>query len=253
LAVYRKLVSGMAHKEITFRTLDIGGDKVLSYFDHHSKEDNPSLGLRSIRFSLRYRDIFSQQIKAILRAGIDSEIRIMFPMISSLDEFIEAKNVVLKCIEQLNQRQTRCHQSPQLGLMIELPAVLEIIDEFAQEADFFSIGTNDFIQYMLAVDRGNEKVADLYLPEHPAILRALKRIVVAAQKYGKDVSICGDMAHDVKYLSYFLGIGIKKLSLNPGFLPEIQKAIGAINVGESKEFTARLLKKSKLSEINALL
>ena len=205
--------------------------------------------MRSIRFSLQHVDIFSQQVRAILRAGVGAHLRIMFPMISSLDEFIQAKNVVLSSMEALKQENIPCHPRPAIGLMAELPSVVEIIEDLAQEADFISIGTNDFIQYMLAIDRTNEKVANLYLPHHPSILRALKRIVMAAGKYKKDISICGDMAQEEKYLPYFLGIGIKKFSLNPASLPRIQSALKKIDMKEAQDITKQLLSKSKVSDI----
>jgi len=251
--IYKKLTDAMTGKEITFRTLDIGGDKVLSYFDHHLKEKNPYLGMRSIRFSLQHIDIFSQQIRAILRASIDSKVSIMFPMISSVDEFISAKKVVLDCIEALESEGIACHSQPKIGLMIELPSVLEVIEELAQEADYFSIGTNDFIQYMLAVDRTNEKVADLYLPHHPAILRALKRVVAAAIKCNREVSVCGDMVHEEKYLTYLLGIGVRKLSLNPSYIPQIQKAISAIDIVEAEEKMESIVKSHLLNDVKEMM
>lgn len=251
--IYKKLIDGMPEKEITFRTLDIGGDKVLSYFEDHSKEKNPYMGMRSIRFSLRHIEIFSQQIRAILRAGFKADIRIMFPMISSLDEFILAKQITLSCVNDLRREKIEHHPNPQIGLMIELPSVLEILENLAEEADFFSIGTNDFTQYMLAVDRSNEKVADLYLPHHPSILRAMKKTAQAAQKYNKDISVCGDMAHEEKYFKYFLGIGIRKFSLNPIFLPRIQNAIKKIDLKEAQKVTRELLEKSRIDEINRVI
>ena len=251
--IYKKLVETMPDQEITFRTLDIGGDKILSYFQHHEKEHNPFLGLRSIRFSLQHVEIFSQQIRAILRAGAEANIRIMFPMISSLDEFIAAKRIVLECIEALKAENILCHTKPAIGLMVELPSVVEIIEDLAQEADFFSIGTNDFIQYMLAVDRTNEKVANLYLPHHPSILRALKRIVAAAGKYKKDVSICGDMAHEEKYLEYFLGIGLYKFSLAPASLPRLQSAIQNTYLSQARKKTKKVLAQNKVDDVAHLL
>ncbi|MCA9400751.1 MAG: phosphoenolpyruvate--protein phosphotransferase [Candidatus Omnitrophica bacterium] len=244
--IYQKVIEKMRKKEVTFRTLDIGGDKVLSYFDHHLKEKNPYLGMRSIRFSLKNKDVFVQQIRAILRAGYQSDIKIMFPMISSIDEFIESKEIVDQCVRDLKKEKVKCQTTPKIGLMIELPSVLEIIDELAQLADFFSIGTNDFIQYMLAVDRTNEKVADLYLPEHPSILRALKKVVSAGKKYNIDVSVCGDMAHDERFMAYLIGIGITTLSLNPKFIPKIQQTIHQLTLKEARSIADNILKQSHI-------
>ena len=249
--IYRKLVDGMKDKEITFRTLDIGGDKVLSYYNF-GKEENPFLGMRSIRFSLKHKEIFEQQIRAILRAGAGVHIRIMFPMVSSLDEFLEAKDVVLKCARDLAGEKIEHNAKPDIGMMIELPSVLEILEELAQAADFFSIGTNDFIQYMLAVDRTNEKVADFYLPQHPAVLRALNRIAKTAQKYKKDISICGDMAQDTRYLMYFLGIGIRKFSINSDCIPRIQAAIAQVDLARARKEAKRILSQVRVSETSAI-
>ncbi len=247
--VYRKLVEAMPQKEITFRTLDIGGDKVLSYYDY-GKEENPFLGMRSIRFSLRHQEIFASQLKAILRAGVDADLRIMFPMISSLDDFFETKRIVASCVNQLKEEKVPHHRHPQLGVMIELPAVLEIIHELAHEADFFSIGTNDFIQYMLAVDRTNEKVADFYLPHHPSIFRALKKVVEAAQRASIEVSVCGDMAHNERYVPHLLGLGIRRFSVDARYLPRIQKVIEATDLRRAEKKVEQLLKEASVSGID---
>lgn len=250
--IYNKLVEGMPGKEITFRTLDIGGDKVLSYFEQHSKENNPFLGMRSIRFSLAHQDVFAQQLRAILRAGAQAPLRIMFPMISSVDEFVQARQLARDCIDQLMIEGKICQQQPLFGLMLELPSVIEIIDALAAEADFFSIGTNDFIQYMLAVDRTNEKIANLYKPYHPSILRSFKRIVQSVLLKTDDISVCGDMAQDLKYLAFFIGIGIRKFSINPSFIPRVQAKIETIELGEAQRFAQKALAASNFSEIERL-
>ena len=147
---------------MSFVPLIWGGDKMLSYFSTVN-ESNPFLGLRAIRFSLRYRDLFHQQLRALLRAGSDSSLRIMFPLISSVDEFVLAKNEVYECCKALNQEGVAANPSPELGVMIELPSAIEVVDELAAEADFLCIGSNDLVQYMLAVDRTNAYVSDLFL------------------------------------------------------------------------------------------
>lgn len=250
--IYRRLVEGMPGKEITLRTLDIGGDKVLSYSDT-AKEENPFLGLRSIRLSLKYIDVFTAQLKAILRAGAGKRIRILFPMISSLDEFLQAKSVVQECAHQLKTERKEFIQNPPLGIMVELPSMLEIIDEMAQEADFFSIGTNDLIQYMLAVDRTNDRVAQMYLPHHPSVLRALKKIVDAGLKYGKEVSICGDMANEPKYLSLLLGLGIRCFSMDARYLPRMHERLGQLSIQECEKLTQEILTQSQISRITQIL
>jgi phosphotransferase system enzyme I (PtsP) len=252
LRVYRRLVDGMRGHETTFRTLDIGGDKMLSYFDYGAQA-NPFLGLRSIRFSLRHRDVFLQQLRAILRAAWDSEIRIMFPMISSVDEFLSAVGAVDECQAALAEEKIPSCQKVHLGMMLELPSVLELMPELCKHAEFFSIGTNDFIQYMLAVDRTNETVADLYLPHHPAVLRGLARAVETPLRLGRDVSVCGDMAHDPRFVPFLLGLGVRKFSLDARYLPRIQQTIGATDLGEARELTARLLEESTVAGTAKLL
>ncbi len=250
--IYRRLVEGMPGKEITIRTLDIGGDKVLSYYDY-DKEANPFLGLRSIRFSLKHRDVFITQLRAILRASHGARVRILFPMISSMDEFLEAKSIVQKCAEDLRREQQDILENPAMGVMIELPAAIEIIDELAQEADFFSIGTNDLVQYMLAVDRTNERVANMYLPHHPSVLRALKKVADAGRKYGKDVSVCGDMAHDPKYLAVLLGLGLRHLSLDARYLPRLHEKLAGLSLGACEVLVEKILKQSQISRISEML
>lgn len=249
--IYRRLVEGMPGKEITLRTLDIGGDKILSYYDY-SHEENPFLGLRSIRFSLKYQDVFITQIRAMLRAGFESKMRIMFPMISSIDEFQQAKGIVQECMHELEKEKHKICQ-PQLGAMVELPSTIEIINELAEEADFLSIGTNDLVQYLLGVDRTNERVAYLYLPQHPSVLRALKKIVDAAKKYNKDVSICGDMATDVKFLPFLLGIGIRSLSVDARYLPKLHESLCTIDLSQTESFAQELLKQSKVERTSELM
>jgi phosphotransferase system enzyme I (PtsP) len=244
--IYKRLFDEMPNKSITIRTLDVGGDKTLAYSDA-ACESNPELGLRSIRFSLRNPDVFEQQIKAILRAGVDARSpRIMFPMISSVDEFQTARRLVKDCGDDLHRQGLAHHPGPEIGMMIELPSVMEIMDELAAEADFFSIGTNDFVQYMLAVDRTNEKVAEHYQPWHPAVLRSLARIVNALIHQNKEVSICGEMAHEPEYIPFFLGIGVRSLSADPQFLPLVQQTIRRLSLADAMEYAQMLLSESTL-------
>ena len=244
--IYKRLFDEMPDKSVTIRTLDVGGDKTLAYSDA-AGESNPELGLRSIRFSLRNPDIFEQQIKAILRAGVDARSpRIMFPMISSVDEFQTARRLVKDCGDDLHRQGLSHHPGPEIGMMIELPSVMEIMDELAAEADFFSIGTNDFVQYMLAVDRTNEKVAEHYQPWHPSVLRSLARIVNAVIQQNKEISICGEMAHEPEYIPFFLGIGVRSLSADPQFLPLVQQTIRRLSLADAMEYAQMLLSESTL-------
>lgn len=251
--IYKKLFDTMGHLPVTIRTLDAGGDKALAY-SNAQKEENPELGLRSIRFSLRHREPFENQIRAILRAAAgNAQARMMFPLISSVDEMLEAKQIVDECRQSLERDGLEYNTTIQVGMMIELPSVLETIDRFAEEADFFSVGTNDFIQYMLAADRTNKLVADYYLPHHPAVLRGLSKITDAGKRHGIDVSICGEMAHDPKYLPFLLGIGVRTLSIDPQFLPDVQASISGIDITQAENGAAVLLQKSTVREISELL
>lgn len=264
--VYDILFSKMTGKEITVRTLDLGGDKMLGYFEN-SGEANPELGLRSIRFAFRYPDIMEQQIKAILVAANDAEpetqLRIMFPMVSSLDEFIKAKEMVVSCYENIKAscegvksagtKKQKMVKMPQIGMMIELPSVVEIIDALAVEADFFSIGTNDFVQYMLAADRTNDRVAEYYTPHHPGVLRALNRIAESVVTAGKDISVCGEMAKEQQFIPFFLGIGIRKLSVNQHYLFAAQKCISHWSIPDAQKYAKALLAESSVKGVLRLI
>lgn len=251
--VYRQLCAAMPGKPVVFRTLDIGGEKVPAYWEI-AGEPNPQLGLRSIRFSLRHPGQLGQQIRAILRAGAAvEELGIMFPMISSLDEFIRVREIVAESLRVLESEGRPHHPAPSLGAMLEVPAVVEIVAELAKEADFFSIGTNDFVQYLLGVDRANDRVAYAYRPEHPAVLRALKRLADAASRAGKEVSVCGEMAFDRDLMPFLLGIGIRTLSVAPQHLPELQRRVIALRIGEAEAYAARLLAEASIAGVHALI
>jgi phosphotransferase system, enzyme I, PtsP len=253
ILVYSRLFDQMEGKVVTIRTLDVGGDKMLAYYDHTS-EQNPTLGLRSIRFSLRHREVFHEQIRAILRAGAEaSDLRIMFPMISSVDEFEEARTALNHCISELANEGLPHNPNPRVGMMVEIPSVVDIIDALAQRADFFCIGTNDFVQFMLAVDRANAKVASYYLPHHPAVLRALKRIIEAANRFGIEASICGEMAHNPRYIPFLLGIGVRALSVDPRLCPRTHEIIGGLTIPDTAEFAERVLAEDTISGVESLL
>jgi phosphotransferase system enzyme I (PtsP) len=251
--VYKQLFDEMAGKDITIRTLDIGGDKLLAYQDL-KPEANPQLGLRAIRFSLHHRDIFHQQLRAILRAAAGAKtVRIMFPLISSLDEFYEAKKVVYDCISALERENLAHHPQPFIGILVELPSIVEIIDDIAVKADFLAIGTNDFVQYMLAVDRTNEQMAGYYKPHHPSVLRALNKIVKAANQQKTDISVCGEMAHQNEYIPFLTGIGVRSLSVYPKFLPEVQRFISGMRISDAESIAERLLSETTIEGIQTVL
>lgn len=250
--IYRKLVEEMAGRPVAFRTLDIGGDKMLSYFPSIN-EENPFLGLRAIRFSLRYKGIFVQQLRAFLRAGSGEDIGIMFPLVSCVDDFVRASDIVRECIGELQQEQADFNSNPRLGAMVELPSAVAVAHELARRADFLCLGTNDLIQYMLAIDRTNAAVAEHYLSHHPAVLRALNEVAKAAADTGTDLSICGEMASDPGMLPFLIGIGIRKLSLDTRKIIPTREAIAKIDTAAAKQHAHKLLRLGTLHDIEAAL
>jgi len=251
--VYRQVMEAMEDRPVVFRTLDLGGEKTLAYTDT-TMESNPELGLRSIRFTLAYRDIFEQQVRAILRAAAGRrQLGIMFPLIASLDDFLQARQVVADCLERLAADGLEHHDHPAIGMMVELPAVVETMAEFAAEADFFAIGSNDFVQYMLGVDRSNKRVAEYYRPEHPSVLRALQKVVRVAGEYEKPISICGEMGHDPAMIPFLLGIGIRKLSIDPQFMPAVHRRISGLTINACREQARELTAAGSLRAVKEVL
>ncbi|MCE5327314.1 MAG: phosphoenolpyruvate--protein phosphotransferase [Planctomycetaceae bacterium] len=252
VSIYRRLIEGFRGQEVTFRTLDIGADKLLLFFDE-AVERNPAMGLRSIRFSFRHDDIFRQQLRAILRAGADAPLRIMFPMISSVDDFLRAKATLDACLKELAALGLPHNSAPAVGVMVEVPSAVEMIDTIARHADFLCIGSNDLIQFLLAVDRGNEKVASYFMPHHPAVLRSLHRIAQAGAAAGREVSICGEMAHVGAYLPFLIGIGVRALSLDPQFLPPVQQQITQMTLAQAQQIAQDLLAQDTIDAVIARL
>jgi phosphotransferase system enzyme I (PtsP) len=209
--------------------------------------------MRAIRFSLQNKEIFCQQLRAFLRAGAEGNARIMFPLISSVDDFLAARDIVFECMDELKEAGVPFRRDTKLGVMMELPSAVEVVDELAQEADFLSIGSNDLIQYMLAVDRTNEKVSKFYLAHHPAILRAINRIVSAARKHKKDVSICGDLSADQRMLPFLLGVGLRKFSIDIVNAPTVQRLVGSIDLTDAQNIANHMLDLGRISEIEAFL
>ncbi|MBW4083631.1 phosphoenolpyruvate--protein phosphotransferase [Paenibacillus sp. S150] len=219
--VYKLVAEKVGGETVVIRTLDIGGDKHLDYFQL-PEEQNPFLGYRAIRISLDRKDMFKTQLTAILRASHYGNVKMMFPMISSVEEVQAAKAVLNEVKEELNLRGVPYNRNMPVGIMIEVPAAVMIADLLAEEVDFFSIGTNDLVQYVLAVDRMNEQIAHMYHPYHPAVLRMIRMTVEAARSVGIDVSVCGEMAADERSLPLWLEMGIGDLSMSPQALLKVK-------------------------------
>jgi len=250
--IYRKVVTAMKPLPITMRTLDIGGDKMVAHASFLD-EANPFLGLRALRFTLRNKDVFKVQLRAMLRSAMDVDLRIMFPMVASVDEFLEACEVTRECIGELTEEKIPHCATPGLGPMIELPSAVETVEELAAESAFLCIGTNDLVQYTLGVDRTNESIADYYVPHHPAVLRSLKRIVAAGIKAEIPVSICGDMAGDPAMLPFLIGIGITRVSIDVRLIRKVQQAIAGIDRKEASALAEEMLSKGRISELLPLV
>jgi phosphotransferase system enzyme I (PtsI) len=225
--IYSRIAKKAHPSPVYIRTIDIGGDKSLPQLKIE-KEPNPALGLRAIRFSLRDRDLFMVQLRAILRASTLRNVRILFPMITEMEELQEVKLLYNEVKDDLRSKKIAFDPHVPLGAMIEVPAAATITDLLVKEVDFLSIGTNDLIQYYLAVDRSNEFVSYLYKPFHPSILRVIKFIIETAQKEGKEITVCGEMAADPLSAIVLLGFGLKRFSMNPIFIPRIKNALRSV-------------------------
>ena len=248
-ADYKKVVEAMAPRQVTIRTLDIGGDKFLSTLEY-PQEMNPALGLRAIRFCLKEQEIFRIQLKAILRASAYGQVRVMFPLISSIQEIREARRLLQEVQEELKAQGKLFDPRMPVGAMIEVPAAVTLATLLAKEADFFSIGTNDLIQYTLAIDRGNKQVAGLYQPLHPAVLRMIQQVVEAGRSGGISVAVCGEMAGDPLYLAILLGLGVDELSMNHMAIPMVKKVIRLINYMDAKQMASQAMDMVTVEEIN---
>jgi phosphotransferase system enzyme I (PtsI) len=222
--VYKQVAEKLGGKRVVIRTLDIGGEKSLDYFAL-PEEDNPSLGYRAIRISLDRTDLFKTQLRAILRASHYGNVKILYPMISSIEELDKANLVLQTAKQELRAQQIPFQEQIEVGIMIEIPAAVIIADLLAPKVDFFSIGTNDLVQYILAVDRMNETVAHLYDPFHPAVLRMLNKTVGAAKSAGIHVSVCGELAGDIRALPIWLGLGITELSMSVQSILKVKNSL----------------------------
>lgn len=249
---YRKVAEKFVRHPVTIRTLDLGGDKFASQLDL-AEEMNPAMGLRAIRFCLKEKEIFKPQLRAILRASTYGKVRMMFPMISGVGELREAMAVVEEVRGELRRRRIPYDKEMPIGIMIEIPAAAIMADLLAREVGFFSIGTNDLIQYSLAIDRVNEHVSYLYEPLHPAILRLIRRVVEAGHDAGIPVSMCGEMAGEPIYSYALLGLGLDELSMNAAAIPRVKRILRKSVAYEAKEFAGSLLLHATAAEIGRVL
>ncbi len=245
---YRAVVLALKPDPVVIRTLDLGGDKFLSHL-HLPPEMNPFLGWRAIRFCLQERDLFRDQLRAILRASAEGAVKVMYPMISCLEELIKANELLDQCRAELRAEHLPFDEHLQIGAMIEIPSAAIIADALAKRVNFFSIGTNDLIQYSLAVDRLNEKIAHLYEPAHPAILNLIKMTVDAARRQGIPVTVCGEMAGDPVYVPLLLGLGVEELSTAPPAIPQLKFLIRRLKLAEARDLAQLALCCESGSEI----
>jgi phosphotransferase system enzyme I (PtsI) len=246
--IYSRLARGAHPHPVTIRTLDIGGEKSLPQLNIE-KEPNPALGLRAVRFSLRNRDLFRVQLRAILRASAAKNVRVLFPMVTDVDEIAEVKAIFEDVKAELRRGGAAFDERIPLGVMIEVPAAAALADLILKEVDFVSIGTNDLIQYFLAVDRSNELVTHLFKPFHPAVLRLIRSVIQAARKAEKDVVVCGEMAADTLGAIVLLGFGLRTFSMNPIFIPRIKKALRSIECKTAERIVEETMKLRSAQEI----
>jgi phosphotransferase system enzyme I (PtsI) len=237
---------------VVLRTMDIGGDKFVSYLGQEP-EGNPQMGWRAVRFCLERPDIFKSQLRAMLRASAHGSLEIMFPMISGLEELRRVKQYVEEARRELQAEGVQCGEQIKLGSMIEVPSAVALAEKLAQECDFFSIGTNDLIQYSLAVDRENSRIAYLYEPAHPAVVKMIHWTARAAQAAKIPCAICGEMAGDPLYTELLLGLGITALSMSAIAIPIIREVVSRIDMEEARELARQALGLGTAEEVRELL
>ena len=249
---YRRVAAGVFPDSAIVRTIDIGGDKFLS-LPEVARELNPYLGLRAIRFCLQRQDIFRTQLRAMLRASVHGKIKIMFPMISDIEELRAAQDILESVRQQLRMEGKPFDENVEVGIMVEVPSAALSADVLAQECDFFSIGTNDLIQYTLAADRGNAKIAYLYEPFHPAVLKLIRETITAAHRNGIWVGVCGEMAADPQAATLLIGFSCDELSASPVSVPVVKRAIRAIRYGDARRIAEAVVGMGAAADIRAYL
>lgn len=252
LRTYRKAIKTLRGRELVIRTLDAGADKFHDEFVGF-EEPNPFLGCRSIRLCLQKPELFRSQLRAALRVSVYGPVKIMLPMISTVEELRQAKEIIADVREELISEGIEIAPRVPVGIMVEVPSLALIIDRVADEVDFFSIGTNDLVQYSLAVDRINEHVAHLYQPAHPGILRLIREVIVASDRAGIQVSICGEMCSEPAYVLLLMGLGLRHFSLSPIAIPIVKRIIRQVTITEATEVAEKCLNSEQASETEALL
>ena len=250
-SAYEQILSTMAPCPVTIRTLDAGGDKLVSGISAVN-ESNPFMGWRSIRVCLDRQDIFCDQLKALLLANTQGNLRILLPMISGLGELRRAKECIKRCADELKSQGINCGEV-KIGAMIEVPAAVMLVDLLAKEVDFFSIGTNDLIQFTLAVDRTNELITDMFQPHHPAVLNMISQVVMAAHREGIPVAVCGEMSADPMSVLLLVGLGVDELSMTPWSVMSTKKIIRSINFEDVRETVLTVLQMDDADSVNAYL
>lgn len=249
---YKKIAESLENKRLVIRTLDIGGDKDLKYMKL-PKEENPFLGYRAIRIYLDNVDLFKVQLRAILRASSYGNVAIMLPMISSIEELRKSKEIIEEVKQELKEKNIKFNENIEVGIMIEIPSSAVMADEFAKECDFFSIGTNDLIQYTIAVERGNEKLVNLYSHFNPAVIHLIKSAIDGAHKNGILCGMCGEAAGDVKFIPLLVGLGLDEFSMNANKILKARKLIIDLNFEECKELANKVLKLESTEEVKRIL
>ena len=249
---YKAVAEALAPHPVVIRTLDLGGDKPMTGApDLFPREDNPFMGFRAIRFCLENVELFKNQLRAILLASAHGNVRIMYPMISGVEELDRANAILLECKAELKKRRQPFDDSLSIGSMIEIPSAAVTADILAQKCNFFSVGTNDLIQYLLAIDRVNDRIAHLYEPTHPAVLRTLKHVVDEAHRAKIKVAVCGEMAGDPIYVPLLLGLGVDELSMTPVLLPAVKYIVRAMKLAEAKKLAREALEMDDPKKIHA--
>lgn len=249
--LYQQVMEKAKGMPVVFRTFDVGGDK--GNINHYKSEPNPALGCRGIRFLLKNRDIFAQQLRALLRVSLHGDLRILLPMISDIEELYIAKEMIQEAAFQLRSEGHEFADEIPLGCMIEVPSAAFMAHAIARECDFLSIGTNDLIQYTLAADRATEETNSYYSPTHPSILRLILHVVQEAARFDTPVSLCGEIASDLKYLPLLLGLGVRKFSCSSCFIPEVKRLIASLSMEELREFADTALDFDSAREVEEFL